>query len=149
MRTDISNHFFGGDMKIKRLAIAAAFLLAGLLAGCGGGGSSTPATGTVNVALTDGPGDDYDHVWVTVKAISFHTDPNAVWSSTDATWQTTTLPAPVTLDLANLTNGALNQVFAGMKLPAGTYRQIRIFLAGFNDAPTASAVAAALAYNDQ
>lgn len=101
------------------------------------------------MALTDGPGDDYDHVWVTVKAISFHTDPNMVWSSSGANWQTITLPAPVTLDMANLTNGALNQVFSGMSLPAASYRQIRIFLAGFDDALTASASAAGLTYNDQ
>ncbi len=130
--------------------IAAIAIFSFLLAACSGGGSSSsPSTGVVNASLTDGPGDDYDHVWVTVKAISFHTDPNAVWSSTDATWQTTTLAVPVTLDLANLTNGGLNQVFSGMRLPAGTYRQIRLFLAGFDDTLTASASADSLLYNDQ
>jgi hypothetical protein len=100
-------------MKISLGRIVLALLLASILTGCGGG-NSTPAAGTANVSLTDGPGDDYDHVWVTVKAISFHTDANQVWNSSDATWQTTTLTAPVTLDLASLTNGALNHVFAGI-----------------------------------
>jgi hypothetical protein len=140
-------------MKINRGGIALALLLASILAGCKGGSASTPPTlGSVNVSLTDGPGSDYDHVWVTVKAISFHTDPNQIWDSSDATWQTTTLTAPLTLDLASLTNGALNQVFAGMSLPVGGYRQIRLFLAGFDDTLTASASAVtptALIYNDQ
>jgi hypothetical protein len=137
-------------MKINRIGIAAVLLLTGILAGCGGGStSSSGAAGTVNVALTDGPGDDYDHVWITVKAISFHTDPNLAWNINDATWRTTILPAPVTLDMANLTNGALNNVFAGMNLPVGNYRQIRLFLAGFDDTLTASASAHALTYNDQ
>jgi hypothetical protein len=134
-------------MKINASGIASALLFASILVGCGGG-SSTPA-GSVNVSLTDGPGDDYDHVWITVKAISFHTDPNLAWNSNDATWKTTTLPVPVTLDMANLTNGALNNVFAGMSLPVGSYKQIRFFLAGFDDNLTASAQAAGLIYNDQ
>lgn len=135
-------------MKINRSGIASVLLLASILAGCGGG-SSMPALGWVNVSLTDGPGDDYDHVWVTVKAISFHTDPNLVWNSSDATWQTTTLAAPVTLDLSNLTNGTLNQVFTGMSLPVGSYKQIRLFMAGFDDTLTSSAQTAGLTYNDQ
>ncbi len=104
------------------------------------------------MSLTDGPGDDYDHVWITVKAISFHTNPNQVWSSSDASWQTTILPAPVTLDLASLTNGGLDPVFAGMHLPVGSYKQIRLFLAGDGDPLTASAQnvsPTALQYNDQ
>src|ERR1019366_725735 len=142
--------FLGLEMKINRGGIALALLLAGILAGCKGGSSSIPPTlGSVNVSLTDGPGSDYDHVWVTVKAISFHTDPNQVWDGSGAGWQTTTLTAPVTLDLANLTNGTLSPVFINMNLPVGGYRQIRLFLAGFDDPLTASALAAGLIYNDQ
>lgn len=137
-------------MKIERVGIALILILAGVLSGCGGGGgTSSSSTGTVNVKLTDGPGDDYDHVWVTVKAIAFHTDPNLAWSSSDSTWQKTTLAVPVTLDLASLSNGALNNVFSGMSLPQGSYKQIRLFLAGFDDALTASASAVPLTYNDQ
>jgi hypothetical protein len=135
-------------MKINLGRIVLALLLASILGGCGGG-SSMPALGWVNVSLTDGPSDDYDHVWVTVKAISFHTDPNQVWVSGDATWKTTILPAPVTMDLASLTNGALNQVFAGMSLPVGSYKQIRLFMAGFDDSLTTSALNDGLIYNDQ
>lgn len=129
-----------------------------LLTACGGGGGSsapavtpTPAAdvGTVNVQITDGPGDEYDHVWVTIKSIAFHTDANQVWNAKDATWKTYTLPAPVTLDLANLTNGALNAVFANLQLPSGSYKQIRLFMAGFDDTLSASAQSSGLIYNDQ
>ena len=124
--------------------------MVGLLAACGGGGGGssassggTPANtnGTVNMSMTDGPSDTFNHVWVTVTAISFHTDPNAIWSASDATWQTTTLPAPITIDLAHLNNGLMNTVFANMNLPAGTYKQLRFFFASDSDALAASAQA--------
>ena len=129
------------------------------LAACGGGGSGgttpTQMKGTVNLQITDGPSDEFQHVWVTFTAISFHTDPNAAWSASDATWLTTKLPSPVTIDLTTLNNGALNMLFSGMSLPVGTYRQIRFLLDG-PDAPLdASALATkdsngtALQWNDQ
>ena len=146
-------------MKIMRTMLYGSALAAALaLAGCGGGGGSTsPAapTGTVNVQITDGPSDEFQHVWVTIRAISFHTDPNAAWSSADATWQTTTLPAPVTVDLSTLNNGTLNQLFSGLSLPVGTYRQIRFFFDGAEAALDDSALATrdsngtALQWNDQ
>ena len=149
-------------MKMKQLALALSVcgISLSILVACGGGGGSSASaspTGTVNLAVTDGPGDDYDHVWVTITKVSFHTDPNAVWSATDATWHTTTLPSPVTLDLAALNNGALNNVFSALSLPTGTYKQIRLFLAGFDDPLTSSAQAIkdnetsplALQWNDQ
>ncbi|HET8871510.1 MAG TPA: DUF4382 domain-containing protein, partial [Aquabacterium sp.] len=124
-----------------------------LIVGCGGGGgsstSSTAATGSVTASVTDGPGDDYDHVWVTIKSIAFHTDANQVWSAQDATWQRYTLPTPITVDLSNLTNGAMSQLLSGIQLPAGSYRQIRLFLAGYDDALTSSAQTQGLTWNDQ
>jgi hypothetical protein len=141
------------DLRKLLPALAAAATLG--LAGCGGGGgsssgssggsSSTSQSGTVNLSLTDGPSDEFQHVWVTVTAVSFHTDPNATWSASDATWQTTTLAAPVTIDLASLNNGSLNsQVFAGLTLPAGSYQQIRLFL----DSAQSTLAASALATSD-
>jgi len=93
------------------------------------------------MAVTDGPSDTYNHVWVTITGIAFHTDPNATWSAGDATWQTTNLTAPVTIDLAQLNNGALNNLFNGMTLPAGTYKQIRFFFLGDEQALANSAQA--------
>lgn len=126
--------------------------LVGLLAACGGGGGSNsgsngsssgtpPTNGAVNMAMTDGPSDTFNHVWVTVTAISFHTNPNQIWSATDASWQTTTLPAPVTIDLAQLNNGLMTTVFANMNLPTGTYKQVRFFFASDTDSLAASAQA--------
>jgi hypothetical protein len=111
----------------------------------------------MNMALTDGPSDSFNHVWVTIKSISLHTSANQVWDPLDATWKTITLPAPITIDLAQLNNGALNQTFANMQLPVGTYRQIRFFFAGTDDTLTSSAQAIhdnettplALQWNDQ
>ena len=147
-------------MKSKLFALGV--IAVGVLTACGGGGggggtASTAPTGTINLAVTDGPGDDFDHVWVTITKIAFHTDPNAIWRTSDASWQTYTLPTPVTLDLAALNNGALNNVFSGLSLPVGTYKQIRIFLAGYDDTLTNSALAVtdnetvpkALQWNDQ
>jgi len=144
------------------LALIAAGLM-GLLGACGGGaaGNATPAisttTGTVNMSMTDGPSDSFNHVWVTVTQISFHTDANAIWSPSDASWQTTILPAPITIDLAALNNGAMNTVFANMNLPVGSYRQVRFFFASDSDPLDSSAQAtrdneatpAPLQWNDQ
>ncbi|NNM51536.1 MAG: DUF4382 domain-containing protein [Pseudomonadales bacterium] len=134
------------------------------LAACGGGGStsSTSALGNANVALTDGPG-AYSHVWVTLNRIAFHTNPNAVWNPQDAGWISFSLPAPVTVDLAALNNGVLStssggtlaQLFQGLSLPAGTYRQVRFFFDGAGSALDSSAQAFkdtngnALTWNDQ
>ncbi len=129
--------------------------LSAFLAACGGGSSSsTPGASTAAVQLTDAPG-DFSHVWVTVKKIAFHSNANQVWSASDNTWQTYTLPAPVTVDLAALTNGQLQNVFSSIQLPVGTYRQIRLFLDGPAMALDGSAQAMqdsngnALQWNDQ
>ncbi|HEY4039881.1 MAG TPA: DUF4382 domain-containing protein [Burkholderiaceae bacterium] len=140
-------------------ATCAGLILSLSLAACGGGGgssASTPApTGAVSVQVTDGPSDEFQHVWVTFTAISFHTDPNATWNPADATWKTTTFVNPVTIDLTTLNNGTLNTLLAGMNLPVGTYRQIRFLLDGPDVPLDASALAtrdsngAALQWNDQ
>lgn len=131
----------------KTLRLACASLCAAaLLAGCGS--SSTPtADGTVSVAVTDAPSADFDNVWVTVSAIRFHTSDAA--GPDEAGWLTYQLPAPVTVNLATLSNGALSTVFGGITLPAGDYQQIRLVLAGAFDTLTASAAGNSLSWNDQ
>ncbi|TWJ32706.1 DUF4382 domain-containing protein [Geobacter argillaceus] len=140
-----------GIGRILRPAVAM-FSLALLLAGCGSSspGDTTPA-GTVDVDVTDAASIDYAHVYVTVRAVAFHTvdtkgfrlfSTNHVFKSYTANravqtsdWQVQTLPAPVTVDLAQLANGTVyadtngKSLFSGIKLPEGKYQQIRIILA--------------------
>jgi hypothetical protein len=157
------------DQFIRKASLVGSVTLAmAVIAGCGGGGggssgSSAPAPapvaqkGTLNVAITDGPGDTYNHVWVTISAISLHTSPDEIWNPDDATWQTTQLPAPVTVDLASLNNGTLANLFQNIVLPVGTYRQIRLFFVGANQDLSSSAQSikdnetppAPLQWNDQ
>lgn len=117
------------------------------LTGCGGGGSNPPPTGTVNVAFTDAPSSDFDKVWVTVRAIRFHTSDTA--AADDGGWLTYQLPQPVTLDLAALNNGAMSSIFSNITLPEGRYQQIRLLLTGPFDALTTSASGQSLTWNDE
>ena len=116
----------------------------------GGGGSSLPPSSPVamvNVALTDAPSKDFDHVWITVSEIRFHTSNNA--AANDPGWLKFPLGVPASIDLATLYNGTLSALFNNLALPAGTYQQIRLMLVD-DAAPLAnSAVAAGLTYNDQ
>jgi len=69
----------------------------------------------------------YSRVLVTVKAIWFNDSATAV--PTDGNWQGFDLDDPITLNLVDLTDARLQTIAAKLKLPAGTYRQIRLFLA--------------------
>jgi hypothetical protein len=127
---------------------------AAVMAGCSSGSDQTAGVGTggtgtlasaVALDVTDAPAIDYAHVYVTVTGVAFHTDATAAFSSYSAGkaagWQVVTLPAPKTIDLAQLADGTLYadhngnaSLFNGMTLPAGNYQQIRIFLASTEDA---------------
>jgi len=134
-------------------AVSAAAALT--LAACGGGssggtsGDNSGPSGAMQVRLVDGPAMDYTNVWITVKEVWVHKLDTADASSSG--WAKLTLPAPVTLDLNQLSNGAMSGVLGSLNLPVGTYRQIRLVLAGSDDALTSSAQAQspALQYNDQ
>jgi hypothetical protein len=137
-------------------AACAGLVLTLALTACGGGGgsgpsgSSSPASaqmGKANVALADAPSLDFDHVWITAKEIDFHQLDTA--SPMDSQWLKFPLSAPVTIDLTQYANGNLAQVFSGLSLPVGTYRQIRLILVDDEAALTNSALADALLYNDQ
>jgi hypothetical protein len=134
-------------------ASASSILLAFSLAGCGGGGGDSGTlppvqpTGLVSVAVTDAPSADFDKVWVTIREIRFHKLDFA--HPEDRDWLAYPLAQPVTVDLAQLSNGNLAQVFNNITLPVGTYKQIRLMLVD-DDAPlVASAQAAGLQYNGQ
>jgi len=128
-------------------AAALAALLALSACGGGGGGSAATPTGTAAVQVTDAPSKDFDHVWVTISELRFHTS-NAV-AANDPGWLKFPLATPITVDLAALTNGALASAFSGVTLPVGTYQQIRMILVPDNANLAASALAAGLTYNDQ
>ena len=122
---------------IRRRVIWFVVLLAVIftLQACGGGGSSSSggaSAGAVNVSLVDAPG-DYDNVWVTVKDVWFHTSAEA--GPDDQGWIKYPLRSPVLIDLAALSNGSMSQnIWNGIELPAGVYRQIRLFLVETNAA---------------
>lgn len=140
----------------KLLCLATALCsLAFAPAGCTG--SKVEPYGTVDVDLIDAPAIEYLHVYITVNKIAFHASPDA--GSNSAGWQTMDISAnPVTIDLAQLTNGKLYAdttadnlpLFSGVALPIGTYRQIRLFLASTEERTLApSAIAQGLLYNNQ
>ncbi len=129
--------------------MALCLVSAAIITGCSSGqnaGVGTGGTGTlIALDITDAPAIDYTHVYVTVTAVAFHTDTSAAFSSYStsktAGWEVVKLAAPTTVDLAQLTNGTMyadlngnSSLFSGMKLPAGRYQQLRIFLASTEDA---------------
>jgi len=99
------------------------------LQACGSSSSSSSggtSEGAMSLSLTDAPG-DYDHVWITIKDVWFHTSTAA--GPDDPAWLKYPLETPVTVDLIALGNGNISQAFwNGIQLPVGTYQQIRLFL---------------------
>lgn len=115
-------------MKTAHSLLPAA-LLAALVAGCGGGSSSSNADsepGVLRVSLTDAPACGYDAVNVTVDRVRVHKSSTA--ADGDAGWHEIALPAPRRVDLLTLTNGVLEEL-GETSLPAGTYTQLRLVLA--------------------
>jgi Domain of unknown function (DUF4382) len=109
----------------KLRTLLAAGTLSALAVACGGGSSSGSGSsqGTANVSIMDAPG-DYNHVYVTIAAVWFHTSNLA--GPDDAGWLKYPLTAPITVDLLSLENGTMLQAFGGLTLPAGNYQQIRV-----------------------
>ena len=141
-------------MKDKKVFTAAMVLCLALLGACGGGGgggSSGGGTavnnGAVNMHITDAPAYGYNNVWITLKDVWFHTS-NAAGPG-DAGWLKFPI-TPVTIDLLTLANGNISSaLWQNIQLPEGNYQQIRLFLAGTEDALTASASALGLQYNNE
>ncbi len=128
------------------LALSAALAL-GSCSSTGTSASSGSSEGTVNVSLTDAAAYGYDNVWITVKSLWFHTSDTAgpgdpAWLKYDVT--------PYTVDLLTLCNGVVSSaIWDNIKLPVGTYKQIRILLAGTAAQLTASATTQGLNYNNE
>lgn len=128
------------------LACAAGILIvAGVIASCGSG-STTKGTGTglVNVSISDPPSctppeGNFTHVYITVRSVQAHIDPNA--NDNSSGWQELApqlASAPKQIDLfsAAQTNCVLAQL-GSASLPVGSYQQIRLLLV--SNSPAAGA----------
>jgi len=88
--------------------------------------SSTPAKGSLRLAMTDAPACGYDAVNVTVTKVRVHQSADAAES--DAGWQDLPLEPAARIDLLSLTNGLLFEL-GQLPLPVGNYTQLRLVLA--------------------
>jgi Domain of unknown function (DUF4382) len=132
----------------KSLVVCVVLLVAGfMLQGCSGGsGSGATPMGSAQISLTDAPG-DFDHVWITVKEVRFHSSDAA--GPNDPGWLTYPLATPVTVDLLTLNGTVGGAIWGNITLPAGNYQQIRLLLAGSDAALAPSASSLGLTYNDE
>lgn len=110
----------------KTLQTLGAAALLATLAACGGGGGDGGGTGTLRLALTDAPACGYESVNVTVERVRVHQSSGAADNA--AGWSEIVLAQPKTIDLLDLTNGALEEL-GQTALPAGSYTQLRLVLA--------------------
>ncbi len=98
-----------------------------------------------DVSVTAGVKSQYSHVWLTVQEVWFNTSATATPEET--TWNRFPLATPITVDLARLSAGTLGQVASQLKVPAGTYRQIRLVPVDPSAALASSASAANAKFN--
>jgi hypothetical protein len=106
---------------LKRLAAVTALIAAIGVAGCGGGGGGTSSgTRTVGIYVTDGFGDQFSQVWVTVFRVE---------ASIDGTTYQTIFDNPEgkTINLARLTNSA--EFLGAVSLPNSAITSVRVVIA--------------------
>ncbi len=105
-------------------------LIAGifLLASCDLSDDLSNEPGTLQVFLTDAPG-NYDEVWVDIQEVRVHRQADA--EEEDSGWRTIN-DQPVRVDLLELTNGNY-EILGEAELEAGTYSQIRLILGDQNE----------------
>jgi len=120
-------------------AVLAVVSIAGIIVSCGGGSGNMTSTksgmGTVTVSISDPPScmppnGQFVHVYITVRSVQAHIDPNATDNSSG--WQELApqlANGPMQIDLfsALQTTCVLAQL-GSASLPAGTYQQIRLLL---------------------
>lgn len=122
----------------------AIIILSLLLASCFG---LTACDTSVNVAATANAGAQYSNVRITVKEL--WVNESATASIDDTTWLKFPLATAVTLDLVGLTSGTLNEFATQLKVPPGSYHQVRLFLVDRTEALTSAAQSAGATYNDE
>ena len=116
--------------------IAALAAACAALAGC---------TSQTNVSMQTSVQAKYTHVWLTVQELWFNTNSAATPDGTG--WNRFPLSTPITVDLATLTAGSLAQIASSLKVPAGTYTQIRLIPVDSSAALTSSAQTAGAQLN--
>lgn len=89
----------------------------------------------------------YSGVWITVEQIWLHVDAGA--GPDEAGWSQFVLDSPQTFDLATLTQGGLLNLASQLDVPAGSYRQLRLFLADSDGDLTRSAQTQGLEFNNE
>jgi hypothetical protein len=128
-------------MSIRHMAAACVALVAGIVAGCGGGdgiSGTGSSAGSLRVSLTDAPSCGYDAVNLTVQKVRVHQSATALEG--DAGWADIVIATPRPVDLLSLSNGVLDEL-GQTALPAGRYTQLRLVLAANgNNAPWANSV---------
>lgn len=106
------------------------FLLAVVVAGCGGDGGGSTQPGVLGVSITDAPACGFDAVNVTVSKVQVHQSDNA--SENAAGWTDITLNPPRKINLLDLNdptqpNRALESL-GETPLKPGQYTQLRLVL---------------------
>ena len=145
-----------------RFGVLVILLVSWIAAGCGGGSSymSMPssAMGTIVVSISDppsckDPNGNFEHVYVTVRSVQAHVDPNATDSSSgwqELAPQLASQPMQIDLFSAPQTNCVLAQL-GSASLPVGSYQQIRLLLVsntpGGSDAVPSTNACAGNGYN--
>jgi hypothetical protein len=127
------------------LCEAGIFLILGLAFSCGGGNASLPSSagmGMIAVSISDPPScmppnGQFAHVYVSVRSVQAHIDPNA--NDNSAGWQELApqlASHPMQIDLFSpaQTTCVLAQL-GSASLPVGSYQQIRLLLV--SNSPTA------------
>lgn len=146
------------------LATLCALVLGLSLAACGGGGSKSGSTstlqtgadathGAVTLGLSGGAQREVDHVWVTVGSVALHASATQPWSSADRSWVVLSLRTPVVVELtAVMQTGSqsdVTRVLDAVSVPAGNYGQMRLFPLAQDASLSDAASAAGLSYNAQ
>src|SRR5215470_11502276 len=121
------------------IVAGSALIVAGLMAGCGGGSSSNqPAL--VNLSVSDpptcsAPNGPFSHVFVTVTDVKIHTSANAGPNDSgfiDLTPNLKNSPQQVDLLAQASTECFLAMLGSKTEIQPGTYQQVRVFLAPDN-----------------
>ena len=122
--------------RLRIAFLAAICTLSGVLAAC--------STKT-EVSLTGNTPAQYSHVWMTVQEVWFNSSATA--GPEDGGWAKFPLSKPRTVDLVAQNGGNLDSIASSLRIPAGTYSQVRLIPVDASAALTDSAQNAGALYN--